>query len=165
MPVRGRVPGQSACRGQAWPRTVPGRAMSKQSPQPVRGHAKAAGYPAPWIHVQWADASRPRSVLVQGNTRNRDHPPKSAFDPASVREAVAEFTPRRPWLGTNPGTDAEVIVELSRTAELSSHSGADVVRGNRKFDFGSPVVASRSSSPCSPLRSILTRRPAPAPVT
>src|SRR5205823_14296610 len=35
------------------------------------------------------------------------------------------------------------------------------VRANRSFHFGSPVGASRYSSPCFPLRSILTRRPAP----
>jgi hypothetical protein len=74
----------------------------------------------------------------------------SSFDPASVRQAVAEFTPRRPQRFQELSPAREVMVELRHNSELSSHSGANVVRLNRKFDFVSPVVASRSSSPCSP---------------
>jgi hypothetical protein len=39
--------------------------------------------------------------------------------------------------------------------------GVGIMRANRMFHCGSPGSVSRYSSPCYPLRSILTRRPAP----
>ena len=101
--------------------------MSAYSPQPVRGHAKAASCPVPWIvRVQFADSFRPHSVPVRGNARNRERPLMSSFDPASVRQAVAEFTPRRPQRFQDLSAAREVIVEL-RQKRASYRSIADLL--------------------------------------
>jgi hypothetical protein len=49
------------------------------------------------------------------------------------------------------------MIEAGITTQMSSHRA----RANLSFHSGSPGSASRYSSPCCPLRSILTRCPSP----
>src|SRR5262245_5835518 len=59
-----------------------------------------------------AESSTPRSVPVRLRTQNREQPRMSSFDPALVRRAVAEFTPRRPQRFQELAAAREVILEL-----------------------------------------------------
>ena len=87
--------------------------MSAHCPQNVREHALAAYWPTTrHLHNQSADACASRNAHAFGNTAIPKHPRMSSFDPATVRQAVAEFTPRRPQKFQELSPAREVIVEL-----------------------------------------------------
>lgn len=61
---------------------------------------------------QSADANTSRSVRSRDRNTIPKHPRMSSFDPATVRQAVADFTPRRPQKFQELSPAKEVIVEL-----------------------------------------------------
>jgi len=87
--------------------------MSAHCPQNVREQALSANWSATrHLHDQSTDTNTFRSVHAFGNTTIPEHPRMSSFDPATVRQAVAEFTPRRPQKFQELSPAREVIVEL-----------------------------------------------------
>lgn len=87
--------------------------MSTHCPQNVREQALSVNWLATWnLHDQSADSNTLRNDHDFGNTTIPEHPRMSSFDPATVRQAVAEFTPRRPQKFQELSPAREVIVEL-----------------------------------------------------
>jgi hypothetical protein len=87
--------------------------MSAHCPQNVREQALSAnGSATRHLRDLPADTNTYRSVHGVGNTTTTEHPRMSSFDPATVRQAVAEFTPRRPQKFQELSPAREVIVEL-----------------------------------------------------
>lgn len=87
--------------------------MSAHGPQHVPEQALSANWPtARHLHDQSADANTSRSVRSRDRNTIPKHPRMSSFDPATVRQAVADFTPRRPQKFQELSPAREVIVEL-----------------------------------------------------
>jgi hypothetical protein len=92
-----------------------GRGQSTRlvSPRPSRGNGLSVSTDVHWLlrfRVREPDLSATDRSVAQSNI----NPIKrmSSFDPASVRKAVAEFTPRRPQRFQELAAAREVIVEL-----------------------------------------------------
>ncbi len=106
-----RIPSTSG--NKMCPRAIHANGMSAQCPQNVREQALARNWPkVRQLREQSTDANTSRSVLSFGNATIPEHPRMSSFDPATVRQAVAEFTPRRPQKFQELSSAKEVIVEL-----------------------------------------------------
>lgn len=107
------VRSQSTSIGRAHLQLARSRGMSAHSPQNVREQALSANWSATrHLHDESADTNTFRSVHGFGNTTIPEHPSMSSFDPTTVRQAVAEFTPRRPQKFQELSPAREVIVEL-----------------------------------------------------
>ncbi len=107
------VRSQSTSIGRAHLQLARSRGMSAHSPQNVREQALSAHWPATrHLPDQSANSNTIRFGQGLGNTTIPEHPRMSSFDPATVRHAVAEFTPRRPQKFQEPSPAREVIVEL-----------------------------------------------------
>lgn len=87
--------------------------MSTHCPQNVREQALSTNWSAT-RHLRdiSADTNTYRFGHGLGNPTIPEHPRMSSFDPATVRQAVAEFTPRRPQKFQELSPAREVIVEL-----------------------------------------------------
>jgi len=87
--------------------------MSAHCPQHVPEQALSANWSATrHLRDQSADANTSRSVRSRDRNTIPKHPRMSSFDPATVRQAVADFTPRRPQKFQELSPAREVIVEL-----------------------------------------------------
>jgi hypothetical protein len=107
------VRSQSTSIGRAHLQLARSRGMSAHSPQNVREQALSAHWPATrHLPDQSANSNTIRFCHGLGNTTIPEHPRMSSFDPATVRQAVAEFTPRRPQKFQELSPAREVIVEL-----------------------------------------------------
>jgi hypothetical protein len=85
-----------------WPWKVHDQVLSTNgmTPRPLRGQSAVMPKPLP--------------VRIRGNTTMPEYPCMSSFDPATVRQAVAEFTPSRPQKFQELSPAREVIIELWR---------------------------------------------------
>ncbi len=87
--------------------------MSAHCPQHVPEQELSVNWLATRHHRdQSADANTSRSVRSRDRNTIPKHPRMSSFDPATVRQAVADFTPRRPQKFQELSPAKEVIVEL-----------------------------------------------------
>jgi len=87
--------------------------MSAHCPENVRDQAMSANWSATrHLRDSSTKVDTPRSVRSRGGTIIPEYPRMSSFDPATVRQAVAEFTPRRPHKFQELSPAREVIVEL-----------------------------------------------------
>jgi hypothetical protein len=87
--------------------------MSAHCPRNIREQALSVSWSATRrLHDQSVGATTHRSDRSRGNTTIPEHPRMSSFDPTTVRQAVAEFTPRRPQKFQELSPARDVIAEL-----------------------------------------------------
>lgn len=87
--------------------------MSAHCPQHVREQELSVNWLATrHLRDQSTAANTSRSVRSRDRNTIPKHPRMSSFDPATVRQAVADFTPRRPQKFQELSPAREVIVEL-----------------------------------------------------
>jgi hypothetical protein len=108
-----RVHNQSTSSETGHPQTVHVPELSAVSPHPFLDYTQSRPSPVPrHLGGRSAKSSFPCPVSVHVATSTKPNPLMSSFDPVSVRQAVAEFTPRRPQRFQELVAAREVIVEL-----------------------------------------------------
>lgn len=104
---------QSANRQRSRPQIVRRQSAVANCPRPRTGHVRNLSATVNWqriIHVVASPCpSRRRSV---SRFASKPFPPMTSFDPATVRQAVAEFTPLRPQKFQDLLPARDVIAEL-----------------------------------------------------
>lgn len=109
------------------PRTVQIPELPADSPHAFHGLSMSGNSPVPrHVRAPIAELSFPCPVPVHATTSIKPNPLLSLFDPASVRQAVATFTPRRPQKLQELSSAKEVIVEL-RQKRASCRAIADLL--------------------------------------
>ena len=105
--------------------------------------------------VRLPESSTSRSVHGHGNTPTQGNRRMSSFDPATVRQVVAEFTPRRPQRFQDLAPAREVIG--SKQGPSPELCGGDASRPQRVKSAGH-CMAESDSSRILRIGSTLTRR-------
>ena len=122
-----RVHDQATSNDTGHPRTVHIPELSAVSPHTFSEHSLSGNSLVPrHVRAHIAESSFPCPVPIHVTTSIKPNPLMSLFDPASVRQAVAAFTPRRPQKFQDLSSAKEVIVEL-RQKRASYRAIADLL--------------------------------------